>query len=130
MSPKFLSVDFVKWLHRRQLDRFGGSDGVRDEALLESAVNVPQASFGGAYLHEDIYAMAAAYAFHLAENQPFVDGNKRTALHAAVSFLALNGVPFPDDPEQRLYEAMLAIARHELDKAGLARVFRELLGLA
>lgn len=70
-------------LHDDQLRLFGGGSGIRDRGALESAGAVPQASFDGAFLHEDLFAMAAPYAFHIAENQPFVDGNKRTALNAA-----------------------------------------------
>jgi len=88
-------------------------------------VATPQAGFGGEYLHPTLWDMAAAYAFHLAENQPFVDGNKRAALGAALVFLELNGIQV-DDPEDRLYDAMIAIATHALDKKGLAATFREL----
>ncbi|MFA6033756.1 MAG: type II toxin-antitoxin system death-on-curing family toxin, partial [Myxococcota bacterium] len=90
-----------------------------------SAVAQPQASFGGKYVHQDLFQMAAAYAFHLAQNQPFIDGNKRTGLYAALVFLRLNG--FSVKPaSDRLYQAMLDIAEHKLDKAGLAKLFREL----
>jgi len=74
-APTFLDVDDVLALHEAQMERFGGADGVRDQGLLESAVAQPQASFGGQYVHADLFTMAAAYAFHIAENQPFVDGN-------------------------------------------------------
>ena len=77
---RFLSLEDVIELHRLQLEMYGGSDGIRDLGLLESAVMMPQASFGGEYVHSGVFEMAAAYAFHIAENQPFVDGNKRTAL--------------------------------------------------
>ncbi|OFZ19758.1 MAG: hypothetical protein A2Z20_00280 [Bdellovibrionales bacterium RBG_16_40_8] len=70
-----------------QLESYGGATGIRAPDLLESAVMTPQASFGGQYVHNDVYEMAAAYAFHIAENQPFVDGNKRTALASALVFL-------------------------------------------
>jgi death on curing protein len=86
---------------------------------------MPRATFGDAFVHEDIFAMAAAYAFHIAENQPFVDGNKRTGLHAALHFLEVNGSPITR-ADDRLYEAMIAIANHALDKAGLAALFRQL----
>jgi death-on-curing protein len=73
--------------------------------------------------------MAAAYAFHIAETQPFVDGNKRTGLDAALVFLDLNGWVVVD-PEMRLYDAMLALSSRKLDKHGLAVLFRVLSGLA
>ena len=76
-------------------------------------------------MHGDLFAMAAAYAFHIAQNQPFVDGNKRTGLAAALVFLDLNGV-WVEDPKGRLYEALIALAERRLDKDGLARLLREL----
>jgi death-on-curing protein len=79
-EPDFLSVEDVIFLHDEQLVRFGGAAGIRDQGLLESAVGMPQASFGGEFLHADLFAMAAAYAFHIAQNQAFVDGNKRALL--------------------------------------------------
>jgi len=124
-EPLFLNVDDVEEIHAESLARFGGSHGIRDRGLLESAVATPQAGFGDEYLHATLFDMTAAYAFHIAQNQPFVDGNKRAALGAALVFLDLNGVKV-DDPEGRLYDAMIAIATHELDKAGLAAVLREL----
>jgi len=102
-----------------------GATGIRDQALLESAVRVPQASFGGAYLHEDLAHMAAAYAFHIAQNQPFLDGNKRTGLLTALVFLDLNGITILD-PEEKLYDAMIAIAERRMDKDRLAGLLREL----
>ena len=77
-TPDFLSVDEVLCLHEVQLSRYGGGSGLRDPGALESAVAMPRASFEGDLLHSDLFAMAAAYAFHIAQNQPFVDGNKRT----------------------------------------------------
>ncbi len=125
MEPDFLSLDEVLEFHQQQLDAYGGIQGVRDQGLLESAVAMPQASFGGEYLHTDLFHMAAAYAFHLAENQPFLDGNKRTALMTALVFLDLNGY-IVLDPAERLYEAMIAIANKQFDKAQLAELLREL----
>ncbi len=122
-EPDFLTVDDVLELHDDQLRLFGGGDGLRDRGALESAVAVPQASFDGAFLHEDLFAMAAAYAFHIAENQPFVDGNKRTALNAALVFLDLNGW-IVADPRGELYDAMLGLARGSFDKADLAKLLR------
>lgn len=124
-APEFLGVEDVIHLHRLELERFGGSDGIRDLAALESAVGTPQAVFGGAFLHADVFEMSAAYAFHIAQNQPFVDGNKRTGLLAALVFLEWNGYEVKD-PGMRLCDAMLAIAERLLDKKGLAALFKEL----
>jgi death on curing protein len=124
-EPEFLTVEDVLQIHDEQLAAYGGAAGVRDRALLESAVGTPEASFGGEYLHEDLSHMAAAYAFHLAQNQPFLDGNKRTGLVAALVFLDLNGVVVLD-PHERLYDALIAVAERRMDKEGLAGLLREL----
>lgn len=97
-EPEVRDVDDVLALHDEALAAFGGSAGVRDPGLLASAVAMPRASFGGELLHEDIFAMAAAYAFHIAQNQPFADGNKRTAILAAIVFLDLDGIGFRRRP--------------------------------
>ncbi len=125
LDPLFLTVDEVVGFHADQIRLFGGTGGIRLRASLESAVATPQASFGGRYLHDDLFEMAAAYAFHIAENQPFVDGNKRTALNAAISFLGLNGHVVLD-PDGKLYDAMIAISARELDKKGLAALLSTL----
>ena len=123
---EFLDVEDVLEIHQTQLSFFGGLDGVRSMVALEAAVAVPQSSFGGEHLHADIYEMAAAYAYHIAESQAFIDGNKRTGLHAALSFLRLNGV-LTLDPEDRLGDAMIQIAEKRIDKAILASIFRSLV---
>jgi death-on-curing protein len=121
----FLSVEEVMDLHADQLRLFGGSAGLRDRGALESAGGTPAATFDGAFLHDDLFHMAAAYAFHIAENQPFIDGNKRVALNAALVFLDINGW-IVADPDQRLYDAMIAISARTLDKLGLAALLRHL----
>jgi death-on-curing protein len=128
-DPVFLDVDDVLLIHDEQLPRYGGSAGIRDRGLLESAVAMPRATAGGEFAHDDLFAMAAAYAFHIAQNQPFVDGNKRTGLLAALVFLDLNGV-VTLDPDGRLYDAMIAVAEHRLDKVGVASVLRGLSRIA
>jgi death on curing protein len=124
-DPVFLDIEEVLLIHEEQLPRYGGSPGIRDRGLLESAVAMPRATAGGEFAHEDLFAMAAAYAFHIAQNQPFVDGNKRTGLLAALVFLDLNGVEIADS-EGRLYDAMIAIAERKLDKPGMGHLLREL----
>ena len=95
-----LTIDIVTEIHLVALEDFGGMDGVREPALLESAVAAPQATFGGEPLYADLIEMAAAYLFFLCRNHPFVDGNKRTALGACLVFLRLNGLePAKDGPE-------------------------------
>jgi len=126
-DPDFLSLEDVLLLHEEQLARYGGGAGLRNPGALDSAVAMPRATFGGELFHEDLFAMAAAYAFHIAQNQPFVDGNKRTGLTAALVFLDLNGSSVAD-PEGKLYTAMLEIADKRLDKKGLAALLRALAG--
>jgi len=124
-DPVFLSVEDVLALHGEQLERYGGSPGVRDQGGLESAVETPRATFDGEYLHASIFEMAAAYAFHIAESQALVDGNKRTGLNAALVFLLLNGWDVRD-PAGRLYDAMIAISARTMSKSGLAELLQEL----
>lgn len=92
-----LTVEIVLEIHAEAIAQFGGSDGLRDRTLLESAVAAPQASFGGKSPFQDVIEVAAAYLFYLCSNHPFVDGNKRVALGACLVFLQLNGLtPAPD----------------------------------
>jgi len=121
---EFLTVDEILIIHEEQLDAFGGIDGIRDQGLLESAVMTPQASFGGEYPHSFPFEMAGAYAFNIAENQPFLDGNKRTALSAAMVFLEDNGYEFIVDDDMTLYRAMISIAERKLDKYDLADLLK------
>ena len=82
MKVVFLTLDEILALHADQIDRYGGSLGVRDVGLLESALAAPAATFGGRYLHGSLHEMAAAHLFHLVQDHPFVDGNKRIGLMA------------------------------------------------
>jgi len=125
MNIVFLDVEDVKLLHAEQIEAYGGSQGVRDEGSLESAVNQAQAGFGGDYLHEFPFGMAAAYAFHIAQNQPFLDGNKRAALAAALVFLEFNGYEIAT-PEPKLYDSMIAIAERRESKQDLQNFFASL----
>jgi len=119
-------VEIVREIHAEAIARFGGSDGVRDSALLESAVAAPQASFGGKSPYRDLAEVAAAYLYYLCRNHPFIDGNKRTALGACIVFLRLNGIePRPDGPEWE--ELVLAIAAGSFDREQATVRFREFL---
>lgn len=121
-----LTVEIVREIHGEAIGRFGGSDGVREQALLESAVAAPQASFGGKSPYQDITEVAAAYLFYLCKNHPFVDGNKRAALGACIVFLRLNGIePKPDGPVWE--ELTLAVAASEIDRDEATRRLRKLL---
>lgn len=118
-ETEFLTVEVVLALHQRQLDRFGGGEGLRDRGLLESAVAQPQASFGGTYAHDGLFAMAAAYLFHIVANHPFVDGNKRVGLLAAQVFLDVNGVTLEHDSEA-FYALTMGVAEGRIDKPAVA----------
>jgi death on curing protein len=125
MNPEFLDAEDVIEIHRRQLEEFGGLNGVRDAALLDSALAQPTAAFGGRFLHEDLFAMAAAHLFHIVANHPFIDGNKRTGLVAALTFLDINGHPI-DQSGPLLYDATMAVAAGRLGKEGVADLLRSL----
>lgn len=119
----FLAVEDVLSLHADQVDLYGGEHGVRDVGLLESAVAQPQATFGGEHLHKDLCEMAAAYMFHIVQNHPFLDGNKRTGAVAALVFLDINGTEI-DAPKGALYDLTIAVATGQADKARIAEFFR------
>ncbi len=120
-NPEFLDTETVFKLHDVSLRRFGGTPGVRDLGLIESAMGSAQNAFY--YGNGDLHDIAAAYAFHLAQAQAFLDGNKRTAVITALTFLELNGVSkTPDNLE--IYDAMIAIAEKRMDKVALAEMFR------
>jgi len=121
-----LTVEIVREIHAEAIAQFGGSSGVRDLALLESAVAAPQATFGGQSPYSDLVEIAAAYLFYLCRNHPFLDGNKRTALGACLVFLRLNGLePSPDNPEWE--KLTLAVAASEIDRAETTKRLRQLL---
>ena len=119
----FLGVEDVLSLHAAQVELYGGHQGLRDLGLLESAVAQPRAAFGGAYAHEFPFEMAAAYMFHIVQNHPFLDGNKRTGLIAALTFLDLNGIEI-DAPGGSLYDLAIAVATGQADKTDIAEFLR------
>ena len=124
MSPIFLTLDEVIEIHRDMIERYGGSAGTRDMALLQSAVAMPQAGFGGQFLHADLFEMAAAYLFHIVQNHPFVDGNKRVGAMAAFTFLKLNGLTLA--PRETDFEhIVLSVAQRGLGKAAVAEFLKE-----
>jgi death on curing protein len=122
MEPTFLSLDEVLEVHREQIRLYGGSNGVRDSALLESAVATPQTTSGGQFLHQSIAAMAAAYLFHLCQNHPFLDGNKRVGADAAITFLLLNDWE-PRFEVDELVGLVLAVASGTMSKPELIQIF-------
>ena len=98
--PRFLTLSEVLVILQDQIRRYGGAFGVRDLSLLSSAIAMPEASFGGELLHHDLFEQSAAYAFHICQNHPFIDGNKRVAFAATYTFLAINGAELKADPDE------------------------------
>ena len=121
-NPVFLGLDEVLEIHGDQIERYGGSPGIRDMELLQSAVAMAAAGIGEEYFHTDIFEMAAAYLFHIVRNYPFVDGNKRTGAVAAVVFFLMNGMELEVDEDS--FEKMVrSMAEGKMDKVGIAEFF-------
>lgn len=124
MQPAFLTLEDILHLHQTQIEEFGGSPGIRDIGLLESALAMPRQGFAGQFVHGDLFEMAAAYVFHLVKNHPFVDGNKRVGGAAGLVFLDVNGVEI-EVSDDAYAEMVLAVAEGKLAKSGIAEFFRK-----
>ena len=124
MDYKFLSLAEVLEIHGNQLTRYGGRSVIRDIELLKSALGSPLATFGGEFLHTDIYEMAAAYLYHIVMNHPFIDGNKRTGAVSAIIFLIMNEYEF-NAPEEELFDTVLELAKGRLSKAEISIFFQK-----
>jgi len=122
VRPRFLGLADVFLIHADRIARYGGMPGVRDVSLLQSALGAPTATFAGALLHESVPQIAAAYLFHIARNHPFLDGNKRTALAAAIVFLELNGWVLEAEPDE-LTTTVLGVADGTISKPALGVFF-------
>ncbi len=121
-DPAFLDFKHIEEIHEASLQAYGGISGIRDKGLIESALGSAVNTLY--FANGDLFDIAATYAFHLAQAQAFLDGNKRTGIGAALLFLRGNGITkVPSDNE--LYDAMIAIAERRMDKAGLADLFRK-----
>ncbi len=125
MQPLFLDLERVLRTHLDLIGHYGGAEGVRDVGLLHSAIAMPQASFGGELLHKDLFEMAAAYLYHIVQNHPFMDGNKRTGAACAIIFLAINGIELQGD-EEGLVDLTLAVAQGQAGKKQIAEFFRKI----
>lgn len=122
-EPIFLTLEQVEEIHREQIKEFGGLDGLRDPAALESAIAQPKNVY--LYAGGDVYEIAAAYASFISESQAYFDGNKRTGLQAALDFLEINGIDTSRLPEDDTYNAIVSVANHEIDRRDLAEFFRQ-----
>jgi len=119
LDPTFLTIEEVAAIHLNQIDLYGGSDGVRDRGGLESALAQAQATFSGKFLHPDLFTMAAAYLFHLVQNHPFIDGNKRVGTVAALVFLDINDIQIEVD-EEALVDLVLEVAQGRVSKIAIS----------
>jgi death-on-curing protein len=129
MTLEFLGLEDVLDIHRLQMARYGGADGLREPGLLESALAQPQATFAGDFVHDGLFAMAAAYLFHIVSNHPFLDGNKRTGLLSALVFLDLNGIAVERE-SARLYDLTMAVAEGRADKKKVAEILARIADTA
>ena len=121
---KFLTLSEVMLILDNQIDNYGGMYGVRDINLLSSAIYMPESSFEGQYLHKTVPAMAAAYAFHICQNHPFIDGNKRVALASSLVFLDINGYEF-NCKDEILYNKIINMAKGEIKKEELIEFYEK-----
>jgi death-on-curing protein len=122
--PAFLSLEQVLYLHGVALARFGGLEGIREPGLISSALASAENTFW--YGHGDLFDIAASYAYHLAEAQAFLDGNKRVGAASALTFLQIARISLPDSADLELHRALIAISNRSLDKAALAAQLRRL----
>jgi death-on-curing protein len=122
----FLTLEQVEDIHRQQLRAHGGQDGYISKSVVESAIAQPAQTMFGEYLHMDLAHMAAAYLYHLATTQGFMDGNKRTALMCAITFLKLNGYTVRADAPA-VYDVVMAVVTNEMTKDQLVEWFGEQL---
>ena len=123
MKPIFLELADVLEIHKTRIELYGGSQGLRDLSLLISAIEQPQAGFGGEYLHKDLFEMASAYLFHISRNHAFIDGNKRTSLACCLLFLSINDVEIEADPLE-LEDLTVAAAAGDKQKSEIAEFLR------
>ena len=121
-EPEWLTKDDVLRAHMRQLQIFGGASGVRDDGALESALGRPLNK--RQYENAELPELAAAYAYGIVGNRPFVDGNKRAGFVAMIGFLLLNGIEFAPDPTEAT-AIILGVAAGEINETGLARWIRD-----
>ena len=123
-EPLFLTFAEIIEIHDYQIEHFGGSDGLRSVEMLKSAIGMPSSTFSGEYLHPTIPEMAAAYLFHLVENHPFLDGNKRVGAMAALVFLDLNGYEF-DATDEQFTDLVMQVASGKMLKSEVVLFFQQ-----
>ena len=119
MDVIFLTLEEILIIHQDQIEKYGGSFGLRDKNLLISAISQPKITFKGFFLHKNLYEMAACYLFHIIQNHPFIDGNKRTGFVSALIFLELNNIEF-SEKDNVIEKMILDIAKGKISKAEIA----------
>ena len=122
-EPLFLTFAEIIEIHDYQISHFGGSDGLRSAEMLKSAIGMPSSTFSSEYLHPTIPEMAAAYLYHLVENHPFLDGNKRVGAMASLVFLDLNGYEF-DATDEEFTDLVMRVASGKMLKSEVAQFFQ------
>ncbi|MBZ0137907.1 MAG: type II toxin-antitoxin system death-on-curing family toxin [Planctomycetes bacterium] len=123
---RYLTLNNVLQLHELFIENFGGSAGLRDAGLLDSALAMPQAAFGGKDLHPDVPSKAGAYMFHISQAHAFIDGNKRVALATALAFIRLNGMDVNTNDDE-LIPVGMGVAAGEVSKDELIDFFRRII---
>ena len=124
LNPEFVDRADVLAIHARQIEKFGGMTGIRDEGLLDSALAQPQATFFGEFLHSTIAEQAAAYLYHLTQNHPFLDGNKRTAFATMIAFLSINGYDL-ELTQEEAFDLVMRVARGQMSKEEVTVFIKE-----
>jgi len=124
MAIFFLTLSEVLDLHKDEIQRYGGAPGIRSKELLLSAIAQPYASFSSQYLHKDLFEMGSAYLYHICQNHPFIDGNKRTALAAALMFFLMNGIEIKVDSDL-LADIVFKVAKGKMKKKSISTWFRK-----
>src|SRR6056297_766736 len=119
-NVNFMPKKVILYFHEQLIQIYGGSTGIRDEKLLDSAIHQPKSTFEGKYLHDTIFKMASAYGFHLCKNHPFIDGNKRISLVAMDTFLQNNGYEITAS-EKETYKIMMKLSSENLSKDELTK---------
>jgi death on curing protein len=123
LEPSFLSLEDILFIHQQEIQISGGEPNIRDQYGIKACVDAPKASFGGEYLH-DLFGMAASYVTCLTMRHPFVDGNKRTALASALTFLYLNGYTVEESYDEELADLVLDFVTKKTSKEEIAEHFR------
>lgn len=127
MDLYFLTYEDIIEIHIDQINRYGGKRGIRDENLLHSAIAQPKSTFGGKDLHKSVFDKAAAYLFHICQNHPFIDGNKRVAVVSALAFLYMNDYEIDFD-EEELEKMVRSVASGECKKDNIALFLSNSMG--